>query len=92
MKSIWLTLVLGVLATGAAQAEPPTYVIVNKTGPRFVVVDKTTRAACPAPVASKPDLVTTDGRTIRWTGAAYVFVGSAPVSGCANGQCPLPRR
>lgn len=52
--------------------------------------------ACPGgcPVASRPDLVTTDGRTIRWTGNAYVFVGSAPatVSGCANGQCPLPRR
>lgn len=44
-------------------------------------------------VASKPDLVTTDGRTIRWTGNSYVFVGgtAAVVQGCPDGRCPLKR-
>lgn len=94
------------LVGGSPSAEPTKYVVVNTTP--FVVVNRVPKRACvcgdacvckpgacpgSCPLASKPDLVTTDGRTIRWTGSAYVFVGSAPaVSGCANGQCPLPRR
>lgn len=46
---------------------------------------------CPVTTPSatnKPDLVTTDGRTIRWAGDHYEFVGQ---SACPNGKCNLKR-
>lgn len=79
-----------ILSAPAVAADPPRFVVENRTPPKFVVNDRTgcvcgpdclcRPGACPggcplAPTGPAGVVRTNEGNLIRWTGAGWVFVG-----------------